>query len=394
MANDESMSDPSCHQESHSFPMSPSDSGGSIGELDMELFPDLVELERSVASAAQACTKPSECTSGVVNKETIAAMQDKELMDYLTGKGENSAQVSGNHTINMVNENITKAQNQTETRGTTTLKLVKTAAGGPPVLVKLTTLNLPTSTLLATGNDSDSFASGNANGDVPCMSKNAVAARENRKRKKQYVVTLEKQTRQLQTENSGLKEQVAGLKETVGNLESEVAYLKEVLANQSTLSALIGNIQSTAGLEFTTSLQTQFQFPQNEPKKDAPTCTKNETSVTVQVAHSVEGGRPATRGIKRLCASAESEGTEDHCVKESIPKSVCTRARGKQHKSDMQLQQDHSYCDSATSACPVQASSTTGAGVCLHVSNRTVSLEFCATCSNSASKGKKKGQKF
>ena len=72
--------------------------------------------------------------------------------------------------------------------------------------------------------------------------KNAIAARENRLKKKRYVDGLEKQNKTLLSENARLHKTQDKLENKVSSLASEVAYLKSVLFNQSALSGLLKKI--------------------------------------------------------------------------------------------------------------------------------------------------------
>ena len=72
--------------------------------------------------------------------------------------------------------------------------------------------------------------------------KNAVAARQNRIKKKKYVEELEKEHSALKTENVILKTRCREFQTKAQKLQAEVHYLKSVLANDSVLASLISNI--------------------------------------------------------------------------------------------------------------------------------------------------------
>lgn len=84
--------------------------------------------------------------------------------------------------------------------------------------------------------------------------KNAIAAKENRLKKKRYVSELEKDNKELATENGLLTTECKELKRKVCCLEEEVLYLKSVLAHQSTLSKLLNSIGKT-DVNLTTSYE-------------------------------------------------------------------------------------------------------------------------------------------
>ena len=135
--------------------------------------------------------------------------------------------------------------------------------------------------------------------------KNAIAAKQNREKKKLYMSSLENEAATLKAEMTILKQQNKDLESCNARLEKEVSYLKAVLANQSTLSSLLAKIPTTEGVHLTSSFN--------------------------------RGKRATRSGDDDLCASLST----------------------KRAKFDEQMV----------------------AGVCLHVANDHVSLEFCAECS-------------
>lgn len=77
-----------------------------------------------------------------------------------------------------------------------------------------------------------------------CMSKNAIAARENRIKKKLYVKKLERSLRALSTENATLKKRSVEMSREIEDLRDEVQYLRSVLCNVDEISTLVRNIRS------------------------------------------------------------------------------------------------------------------------------------------------------
>ncbi len=104
--------------------------------------------------------------------------------------------------------------------------------------------------------------------------KNAEMARQHRQKKKQYVETLERDRVTLKTENVLLKTKTDELRAHVRKLENEVQYLKSVLANQSTLAALIRNIPNTPGVRLSTSFESSRKRPHEGSESDVATRLK------------------------------------------------------------------------------------------------------------------------
>ncbi|KAG9471405.1 hypothetical protein GDO78_014911 [Eleutherodactylus coqui] len=92
--------------------------------------------------------------------------------------------------------------------------------------------------------------------------KNAVAARLNRLRKKEYVSGLEGRVSRLSDENARLERERRALGVRVRELEAEARYLRAVLANDSALSQLLSRLTGLGGVKLSTSL---FRDPSVKP---------------------------------------------------------------------------------------------------------------------------------
>lgn len=96
------------------------------------------------------------------------------------------------------------------------------------------------------------------------INKNALAARMNRLKKKEYLNGLEQRVGSLTSENRLLKQENGSLNKRVEELENETRYLRAVLANESMLAQLLSRLSGVSGMKFSTSL---FQEP-NENDHD------------------------------------------------------------------------------------------------------------------------------
>ncbi|XP_066507398.1 probable basic-leucine zipper transcription factor Q [Hoplias malabaricus] len=86
------------------------------------------------------------------------------------------------------------------------------------------------------------------------INKNAMAARMNRLKKKEYLNGLEQRVGSLSSENRLLKQENSSLNKRVEELENETRYLRAVLANESMLAQLLSRLSGVNGMKFSTSL--------------------------------------------------------------------------------------------------------------------------------------------
>ena len=202
------------------------------------------------------------------------------------------------------------------------------------------------------------------------MSKNAVAARENRLKKKNYVSNLETSVKELSKKNNSLKKDVGNMETTIASLQTEVDYLKSVLANQGTIGALLQNIASTQGVKFNSSEFKAISKPTGDcmSPRDGLKRRKAPNSLLSSSFNNQKENVQAVNGVTTRIASTCKIQKLDHDY----------AADSRKHYSPNGYEAESDTTDSETEA-------DKNAGVCLHVSNKKVSLEFCASCSKKAS---------
>lgn len=347
-----------------------SDSSSIAGRLDemenLELFPDLKELVTRQVSTDSEPEKPPNPSSSTRNVVAVRLDpgKEKELIDYLLGKSEEGSSVE-------TNENVLQAiHDKVSQRQIISPKPFIQTGGG--------------STFSSVA-ETDFTASGREF-EGKCMSKNAIAARENRLRKKQYIGDLEQSVRSLSAENRTLKSQVSTMQETVADLRTEVKYLKSVLANQSTLSALLKNIPTVSGINLTTSVSTDVTVAEVKKCRKRKNRNDSDAENIVQLPEDNNSDLPV--------GEIDIDSDNTFSSETMSTGGMCTRSKVKVPKLD------HSYATNNPAVTRYQKETqlkarergsvdndddNTGAGVCLHVSGSKVSLEFCSECSRRAS---------
>ncbi|KAK3754454.1 hypothetical protein RRG08_021041 [Elysia crispata] len=130
-------------------------------------------------------------------------------------------------------------------------------------------------------------------------SKNAIAARDNRLKKKKYIADLENTVLQLKSENDELVKEAVIRRKSVAILQQEVRYLKGVIANQSTLSALLKSVSQTPGI----NLASSFSQPSTDwLEKNLPYDNEAHSEVSSSVQNKTE--------MKRRLGSCRSKNSK------------------------------------------------------------------------------------
>lgn len=114
--------------------------------------------------------------------------------------------------------------------------------------------------------------------------KNAQNAKINREKKKTYIKGLEDTVDCLKTENNSLKEEAKALKKEKCFLEEEVSYLKSVLANESSLSALLQNIPCVKKVNLSSSFLSSKRNAEEDHDYESPAkkCRKGGVCLHVE----------------------------------------------------------------------------------------------------------------
>ncbi|KAK3093690.1 hypothetical protein FSP39_018944 [Pinctada imbricata] len=182
----------------------------------------------------------------------------------------------------------------------------------------------------------------------PYLSRNAINARENRRKKKAYLKNLETQNAKLLEENEALKRHTLISDKKIQTLNSELEYFKGIIANQSTLSKILGTVRNIPGLRF----QSSFSLDNAKQSENDETESMNARKSRRKLGNKDSNPNSGTSWSKRRKVHVENDDEEN---------------------AENVALVDHN--DNREPSC----------GVCLHVSGNSVSLEFCEKCSSKAS---------
>ena len=195
-------------------------------------------------------------------------------------------------------------------------------------------------------------------------SKQAIAARERRQQNKKYLEGLQATVTKLSKQNEELLKMNNKQSRQISCLESEVTYLKSVICNQSTLSGILKNIQSSNGVKLIAS----FSSNNILSKEEDINLASEDNCTMLKKTTKRKQDKDENNTIKR-----RKVANETNC---SFFKSSTTDF-GASGDTDTIIVDEDSIID-------VETDTENNAGICLHVMNDSVSVELCAACNGSA----------
>lgn len=241
-----------------------------------------------------------------------------------------------------------------------------------------------------------------------CFTRNAVLARQNRLKKKKYVEDLESELNDLRKENSKLKVSLSGYTKDVELVRKENIYLRNVLANSKEISQLIRSINVNCGLPAaSTSLhhnaegkrppiseRVPVQHPKVVVESAMPVVSSTNSDSCVPSSGPQTNLTSAARTVKKdfpiavedvsLSLSAPEDENEDD---------LDVLFGSKDTSSDLDFNLNEAPCGelgnlgfgpNAFGDWLDGDEPLANIGVCLHVANKKVSLEFCSSCNENA----------
>ncbi|CAH1792264.1 unnamed protein product [Owenia fusiformis] len=235
-----------------------------------------------------------------------------------------------------------------------------------------------------------------------CMSKNAILAREARQKKKEQLTELENANKKLLKENQCMKKSMNEMEKASKALHDEICYLRSVIANQSTLSSLLRNI-NTPDIILTSSECLSDIQPNVLAKPPSSSMAKNKDMKNSEQDSSecladIESNISSKRPLLSMGRKESNESKKKTKIDLFSTNNMVTTSKRIGHSLKV-AETDHAYqkpgqSNLSDSKKPVGSFSFSGpghanpqdAGVCLHVSNGAVSLEFCGQCSTKAGK--------
>lgn len=210
----------------------------------------------------------------------------------------------------------------------------------------------------------------------PCSSKNALMARENRRRKKKYVSNLEDTVASLRRDNKKLTLIMDSQSSHITELKNEVKYLKSVIANSGDISRLIRNIHQSSGMSVSSSLDENLSLKNSYIPK--PEQLAEHKSILINQS---ELSRSQSESSKYPYNSVSNDFGDELFENLDIPLDLPNQDL---LNDVFFVPEDKTLSDHDYTVADVGSYSRDDVGVCLHVSKHHVSLEFCPSCSEKA----------
>jgi len=194
--------------------------------------------------------------------------------------------------------------------------------------------------------------------NLKIQNRNALLARENRKRKKEMVDNLEQTVNDVQVHNKKLLKMMKMKDAQVMKLEQEVRYLKSVIANRT---------------EIVTVLKSLPKFPTKvsgftDTKEELPKSTGSETASCETFDDNDLEVATEWDEILHNPFNASTDFSD-------IPKLDDIGFLSPASSLLSEISTEHNYYEKMSSM-----GNDSGAGVCVHINSGRVSLEFCSTC--------------
>lgn len=201
------------------------------------------------------------------------------------------------------------------------------------------------------------------------LSKNAQLARENRLKKKRYINGLENSLSTAKKENETLVKQLSERDEIIEKLQKEIVYFKSILANVQEISSLITTIQQDTHIPMSTSLNLN-------PLKRSRLDTQTESVMSKKTK--IDRLSESSGELSSIHDEDDTFGLDDWMPSSPLPArhldADSLEVLNNFSEDDFrETEVNSAEMDHLVDAIPK-------AGVCLHVFNKKVSLEFCASC--------------
>lgn len=221
--------------------------------------------------------------------------------------------------------------------------------------------------------------------DPSVQNRNALMARENRRRKKEHVSVLEKQLEKKSQEIRCLRKILKEKDRIVKKLEHETLYLRSTIANKTDIMSLLKTIRGNKMPLTSSTLSFVTEDDQNDRRLNGSESSRSPTTSSTASIGEEEKENDFDLGFSYPTISDDlAIGNWRSLLNDDIP-DVSNSDTG----SLSIVNSEHNYYQhtNGTVRGAVKQDKRCGdinPGICLHLSGGRVSLEFCAACHSSS----------
>lgn len=199
--------------------------------------------------------------------------------------------------------------------------------------------------------------------NLKISNRNALLARENRKRKKELMETLEKDVDILHDKNRRLHKIIKTQDSQMKKLEKEINYLKSVLKNHTEIVQILKSL-SHAPPRHNTMIEIDKSALINSPKSDTISCNSSDDDLEAENIHT------EWDDILKNPLNSVSDFSDIPSMEQTSGFSPFS-----------EISTDHNYSHYKMNT--FEEPSTPG--ICLHINTGRISLEYCSVCHHNAS---------
>ncbi|XP_021694782.1 uncharacterized protein LOC5576540 isoform X1 [Aedes aegypti] len=215
--------------------------------------------------------------------------------------------------------------------------------------------------------------------------RNALLARENRRRKKEHVESLERELEELKDCNGKIRKALKKKSKLVQELTRERNYLKSVIANRTGIMAVLKSVQR-AGFPMTSSGLSYVTEPMGGKPQRIGSSSDEGLGSSPHSALTDEEDKfnPHDLGLSALSGQEVSSFEEEFSRLPDVDELLSTMAGGDRSRGEQVITTEHNYFEHSNHNS-LESGSASGSGVCVHiVPGGRVSVEFCASCALSS----------
>lgn len=239
--------------------------------------------------------------------------------------------------------------------------------------------------------------------------RNALLARENRRRKKEHVESLERELEELKDCNGKIRKALKKKSKLVQELTRERNYLKSVIANRTGIMAVLKSVQragfpmTSSGLSYVTepmggkpqrigsssdeglgsSPHSALTDEEDKFNPHGTTVHPEEDPFLCSFLIESEFSLPDL-GLSALSGQEVSSFEEEFSRLPDVDELLSTMAGGDRSRGEQVITTEHNYFEHSNHNS-LESGSASGSGVCVHiVPGGRVSVEFCASCALSS----------